>query len=473
MAAFEAGAVTVDISPDDEWFRVRRRNMLQMSHDLYYRTNSFTEGVAEPVWIRTLITRQNDKMMVLITADLIAIQPWLSAWVRAELGRKWGLENTQIAVTCSHAHSTPPYTENEPYGKWIAEQMVASVQAAIANLEPARIGATHGFCNNLSYYERIPITSENAAQLGAVPSHIGGIKHSRDYIEARAAAGPIDPQVGVVRIDHADGTPKAVLVHFTAHPAIEIEPPHVSPDYVGFAMKKIQRKLPGVVPLFCQGADGAININNMFGTLKHAKKHGETLANEVLRVLDSIETTDRVEAAYASRLSHLEFSPIPAQENLDEELAACQTYVENLKDHPDDVWVGHGSYTINLPSGFPPEARRRMVEVRIKQLEQARSQAGRQFPPLPVELQLFRWNDIALIFNPFELFVQPGLEVKRLSPYRYTFPVCYTGDCVGYVGPASEIARGGYHFTYFKPGRYALGNAERFVKEMITLVKGL
>ncbi|MCK4391265.1 MAG: hypothetical protein KAV83_13625, partial [Desulfobacterales bacterium] len=323
MAVFEAGVATVDISPGDDWFRTRRKKMAHGSLG-GYRTDSFTKGVAEPIWVRTLVTRQSDKLMVLITADLGRVQPWLTTRVREELGRKWGIEGAQIAVTCSHTHSAPPYSENESYANWIAEQMVASVQAAIADLEPARIGATYGFCNNLSYYERIPITQENAAQLGADPKHIGGVKHSRDHIEARIAAGPVDPQVGVVRIERADGTPKAVLVHFAVHPAIEIEPPHVSPDYVGFAMKKIQREVPGVVPLFCQGADGAININNMFGTLKYAKRHGETLANEVLRVLDSIETTDRVEAAYASRLSYLEFSPIPAQEDLDEELAACQ-----------------------------------------------------------------------------------------------------------------------------------------------------
>jgi len=470
MAMFEAGAATVDISPDDEWFRARREKMAHGSLD-GYRTDSFTEGVAEPIWVRTLVTRQGDKLMVLITADLVSVQPWLTARVREELGHKWGLERAQIAVTCSHTHSAPPYGENEPYGKWIAERMVASVQAAVANLEPARIGATHGFCNNLSYYERIPITRENVTQIGADPKHIGGVKHSRDYIEARAAGGPVDPHVGVVRIDRTDGTPKVILVHFTAHPAIEIEPPYVSPDYVGFAMKRIQREVPGVVPLFCQGASGAININNIFGTLEHAKHHGEALAGEVLRVLDTIETTDTVEVTCVSKLSYLEFSPVPSQEIIDEELAICRAYIEDLEEHPDNVWVGYGRYTINLPTGFPPDARRRMVEVRMEQLENLRSKSGHLFPPLPVELQVFRWNDIALIFNPFELFVQLGLEVKRRSPYRYTFPVCYSSDCVGYVGPASEIARGGYHFAYFKPGRYAPSNAERIVKEMIALVK--
>ena len=88
-----------------------------------------------------------------------------------------------------------------------------------------------------------------------------------------------------------------------------------------------------------------------------------------------------------------------------------------------------------------------------------------------MELGLFRWNDIALVFNPFQLFVQPGLEIKRLSPYRYTFPVSFSGEPIEYVGPASEVARGGYHFMSLSKGRPAASNAERIVREMIALLK--
>ena len=113
-----------------------------------------------------------------------------------------------------------------------------------------------------------------------------------------------------------------------------------------------------------------------------------------------------------------------------------------------------------------------MVERRIEQLEGVRSRPGYVFPPAPVELRLFRWNDIALVFNPFEIFVQLGLEVKRRSPHRYTFPVCYSGGGPGgYVGPDEEVARGGYHFVYFNPARRAPGNAERIVDDMVRLTE--
>lgn len=470
MAAFECAVAMRDISPADDWFQARRETLARGALRAGYRTSSFTQGVAEPIWTRTLVTRHADTLMVLITADLGRVSPYLLTRVRQILGNAPGFEQAQIALAASHTHSGPPYEDGDAYCEWVAREMAESAKEAAADLAPSRIGATHGFCNALSYYERIPVTRENAARIGADPRHIGGIKHSRDYVEARAAAGPIDPQVGVVRIDRADGMPKAVLVHFTAHPAVEIEPPHVSPDYVGFAMNAIRREMPAVVPLFCQGADGAVNINNIFGTLAHARQHGEALAREVLRVVHTIETTDCVDAACACSTFNLEYSPVPTQKEIDEELAACRSYINALERNPDEVWVGHGKHAINLPPAYPPEARRRMVEVRISQLERVRSMPGRVFPPAPVELQLFRWNDIALIFSSFELFVQLGLEVKRRSPHRYTFPVCYSGGgpC-GYLAPAEEIARGGYHFVHFNPARRAPGNADRLVDNMVAL----
>jgi len=470
MDVFEAGAAIADISPGDDWFEARRAMTERNPEE--YRTASFTTGVAEPIYARTLVIRQGDRLMVMITADLAGLEPWLLAQVREELSRRPGFAAATIAVTVSHTHSGPPYSQDEPYGRWLVDQMVSSAEAAAADLAPARIGAAHGFCNSLSYYERIPITEENAASLGVHPKHAGGVKHSRDHLEARAAAGPIDPQVGVVRIERIDGTPSAVLIHFTAHPAVEIGPPHVSPDYVGFTAKRIQREIPGVVPLFCQGADGAVNINNIFGTLDHARQHGETLADEVLRVLDSIEMTGHVDATSARGTSHLEYSPIPTQEEIDEELAICQGYLDSLERNPDEVWRGYGRHTINLPPDFSSQARRRMEQLRMAQLQSVRSKAGHVFPPAPIELTLFRWNDIALVFNPLELFVQLGLEVKRRSPHRYTFPVGYSGGGPGgYIGTAEEVGRGGYHFAYFNPARRAPGNGERLVADMLELVR--
>jgi len=56
MSEFEAGVAIRDISPSEDWFNVRRE-LLRRGRvgDGYggYKTQSFTDGVAEPILART------------------------------------------------------------------------------------------------------------------------------------------------------------------------------------------------------------------------------------------------------------------------------------------------------------------------------------------------------------------------------------------------------------------------------------
>jgi hypothetical protein len=67
-----------------------------------------------------------------------------------------------------------------------------------------------------------------------------------------------------------------------------------------------------------------------------------------------------------------------------------------------------------------------------------------ELKPLDMEIQIFRWNDIALCLHGFEMYFQTGLEIKRLSPLRYTFPVGNCNTLVGYIVPPGQFDRGGY-----------------------------
>ena len=56
VGKFEAGAAIRSISPDESWFQARR-GALGRGTANGYRSHSFTEGVAEPIFTRTLVTR--------------------------------------------------------------------------------------------------------------------------------------------------------------------------------------------------------------------------------------------------------------------------------------------------------------------------------------------------------------------------------------------------------------------------------
>src|SRR5438067_6848880 len=63
-----------------------------------------------------------------------------------------------------------------------------------------------------------------------------------------------------------------------------------------------------------------------------------------------------------------------------------------------------------------------------------------------VEVQAVQLGPAVFISNPAELFVEFGLELKKRSPFRFTFPVELANGCVGYVPTEEALSPtgGGY-----------------------------
>ncbi len=85
---FETGAAMVDISPDDNYLQLRREA----------GETSWIEGVLEPIWVRTLVTRCNGLLLGLITGDLSIVTPWFTKQIQQALQESHGIEPTHIAI---------------------------------------------------------------------------------------------------------------------------------------------------------------------------------------------------------------------------------------------------------------------------------------------------------------------------------------------------------------------------------------
>jgi hypothetical protein len=72
--------------------------------------------------------------------------------------------------------------------------------------------------------------------------------------------GPVDPQIGVLRLDRQDGRTLAVVYNFACHPIQGVPGGGNSADLVGFASQVIEENLSdGTMALFLQGCAGDIN----------------------------------------------------------------------------------------------------------------------------------------------------------------------------------------------------------------------
>jgi hypothetical protein len=59
-------------------------------------------------------------------------------------------------------------------------------------------------------------------------------------------------------------------------------------------------------------------------------------------------------------------------------------------------------------------------------------------------LQVVQIGDVALVGVPAEFFTKLGQEIKRRSPFRYTYIAELANDWIGYIPDKAAFALGGY-----------------------------
>ena len=114
--------------------------------------------------------------------------------------------------------------------------------------------------------------------------------------ETLLPSSPVDPTVGVIRLDRRDGTPLAILVNYACHPVV-LGPDNLSysADYPGVMRDTIEDSLKGSTAFFLQGAPGDINpyydkTPLMQDAVVRMQETGRKLGTEALRVARSIRT---------------------------------------------------------------------------------------------------------------------------------------------------------------------------------------
>ncbi|MCP5110163.1 MAG: hypothetical protein GY953_04945, partial [bacterium] len=107
--------------------------------------------------------------------------------------------------------------------------------------------------------------------------------------------GPIDEEVGVLRLDGQDGKPLAVMVNYACHgTSLGGRNGQICGEWMGHMMAKVEKLLPGVQTIFLQGAAGDINprvvggIDGYRDSVDKTAALGEEVAAEVARVYGAI-----------------------------------------------------------------------------------------------------------------------------------------------------------------------------------------
>ncbi len=459
MSGLRAGVAKSDITTDDPAVRVHDR--------LYAKALALDDGGTR---------------LVIVSMDAVAIGGICDVGddflprLRERIERELGVPGPHVLVHATHTH--PPGRLLCDDGEQVS-RVFDAVRRAHESLRPATIGVGRG------REDRIAINRTLRLKDGRQWT----IRHSNpcppeDLVES---LGPLDPEIGVLRIDDAEGRPLAVLYSYACHPLLGVPGGAVTGNFPAFSSRVIEQTLGGgVMAFFLLGAAGDVTelLYKEANRPRDSEPIGTTLGVSTLAVLPGIRTagatldviSDTIELPrrtdiprrreallreQADLLASLRFTslniktfvPLYIRYALDPERPADYGYrylheraigVDHLRAMDAETRSFMEKYLANI------RAMERLAHIQDDLETLARHEAinaASGSDTVPAEVQGIRIGDCALLTAPIELLTQIGLNVKAASPFPFTFVLGFSNGYLHYGPPAEDYGKGGYETT--------------------------
>jgi neutral ceramidase len=378
-AEFRASVVKIDITPDQaEWL---------MGYDARQST-----GVHDRIYHRIVAMDDGATQFYIISSDLCLFSPDLYDQVTHSLQKELGIDPRNVWWSVTHSHSTPEvgppgiykillgrsnHEWDRSYTNKVTSALLNGVREARSKLAPARIGFATGI--SMANINRRAKGSDGHVSLGLNPD------------------GPVDRQIGIIRLEGPDGTPIAVIANYAMHGTVLSGVNlRISGDAPGVVESYVEQKI-GAPMLYVNGAAG--NIAPIYSVYPDAES-GHLSQFEVLlgnRIVDAVHS-----------------------------MGPCTSDVK--------LWVGEK--IIETP-------RKQALEWPEELASYSRTGEG-GVPLVRLPVRFLRINDTLIWSAPVELFCEIELAVRNRSNFPYTFYFGYTGGWFGYLPTRQAFAEGGY-----------------------------
>lgn len=346
---------------------------------------------------------------------VLDVEPHRLAVVTLDLGRTFGLESMdfvrdrvrksanveQVFFFASHTHSAPVIDDVYPPGKRPAwetaalERIAAAIEQAAGRLQPARIGTGEGEVF-IGHNRRLVKTDGTVKMLWRnatkTPTH------------------PLDPRVGILRVDGADGRVLAVIINYACHPVI-FGPDNLrySADYPSATAEVVEKAFgPSAVSMFLQGAAG--DINPYFDKMR----------------LD--EDADKLLVETGRKLG-------------DEAVRVARTISPKTPAHPEL------QFALDMRHFKLRYDGEQLLAPLKAQLKPATFERYRKYLTVPLDCPvttLIINREIGLAGMPGEPFVEFGLNFRDRSPLPTSFFAGYANGYFGYFPTIRAAVEGGY-----------------------------
>jgi neutral ceramidase len=412
-----------------------------------------SNGVFDDLYAKAIVVEQDRDKVALVALDLgYTIRPVVTA-ARQLIGEQCRIAADRVMIAATHTHSGPVQTRDnlmdkitgadEPIVREFTAKLPVLIARAVAEanakLTPARASALMSHEDQISFNRRYWMKDGTLGWMTA---------RSPNMLRP---AGPIDSDVGVCCLESTakGAAPLAVYFNFAMHPTV-VGGPKFSADYCGRVARRLaEYKGADMVTLFANGCCGNVNqINpnwaNQGGGLPEAERIGTVLAAGVLRDWPKLQPLK----TFAPR-SRSTLVTLPRRKITDDEVAEARRDVD---------LIGKKKQSIQ---SIPLMANAVCIL----------DTYSHQDSPLAVEAQAIAFSDdLAVVALPGEIFVELGLALKKVSPFKYTFIAELANGSIGYIPNRSAYPEGNYEVV---SARCAQGSGEMLVDAALEILRAL
>ncbi|MBN2316135.1 MAG: hypothetical protein JXM79_19570 [Sedimentisphaerales bacterium] len=437
-----------------------------------------TKHVHDPLYAKALVLDDGTTKAVIICADIITATETRTSEIRRRVHEELGINPKNILLNASHNHNTWNQMAEDTN-----ERIVQAVKQAAGAMVPVTIGVGAGHEDRITMNRRLRLKNGKEWTIRrANPS-----PQDSDVV----GLGPMDPEIGIVRLDKVGGGTLAVLYNFAVHSYGGVPDGAVTADLPGFASKLIEEAMgSGAIALFVQGAAGDItpirykdfdapppteqlgmmlgmSVITAAGRLPMKKQGSIKIISETIELPKRQDLATRIESlekqqeeilqfftgigcgahGAGTSLNFKSFLPLYLKQSIDPNYPAYSSYLylseqmtgrEDLKllDEANEIRVGKYLQCIHKME--------ELIRVRTN-LQILKGHLSQDDPkPITAEIQGFRIGDFVLITFPGEPFAEVGLRLKKQSPFPHTFIAAYSNGHVGYAPTADAYENEAY-----------------------------
>ena len=372
----------------------------------YSARQGVSTGTRDPLQAKAVVMGDGTHRLALVQLDWIGppgqkMIDDITRVVKAEAGVE------DVFVIGTHTHSGPATAYDAsadgsgalPHLVRLKKGLTEAIVEASRNAAAAKIAVGRGTCR-IAHNRRAVRPDGSVFMLWANME--------------RVPTSPVDPEVGVIRIEaQAERRVIATLVSFACHPVV-FGPDHLhySADYVGEMARAVEKEQGGMC-IFLQGAAGDQN--------PYADKRSQSEDAEGLVKAVGLELAEEV-----NRVSRM-LRPQPAEH------PSIQVKTRAMLIQP--------RYDLN-----DPKVVARLEKILSRPvLERYRGLLERYSRGIEAPLGTIILNgNLAFATFPGEFFIEFQQDLKRRSPIRDTFFLGYANESFAYFPTLRAISEGGY-----------------------------